>query len=159
MLQRAALESGTPVVINELKGAFPTGFRADLATRDGAFVERGHPGPPSYGGQIGFNTRDTQPFEPSIITLFHELCHAYNHVTGTRLNGVSEASADGDRARIQLSNEELQTLGLPTSAEPFDFDNDPDTVPTTTNPEPFSENGLRKELGLLPRLQGRMHNR
>ena len=72
---------------------------------------------------------------------------------------VSEASADGDRARIQLSNEELQTLGLPTSAEPFDFDNDPDTVPTTTNPEPFSENGLRKELGLLPRLQGRMHNR
>ncbi|MEB2647013.1 M91 family zinc metallopeptidase [Pseudomonas canadensis] len=34
-------------------------------------------------------------------------------------------------------------------------DNDPSTEPTTTNPEPFSENGLRKELGLPPRTASR----
>jgi len=57
-----------------------------------------------------------------------------------------------------VSNQELQALGLPTSAAPFDFDHDPDTAPTTTNPEPFSENGLRRELGLPLRLQAEAHN-
>ena len=154
VLQRAALESGIPVAINELSDTPSTRFSADPATRDGAFIENGHPGTPSYGGQIGFNTSDTRSHEPSIIALFHQLCHAYNHITGTRLHGFSEAAADGNHARIQVSNEELQALGLPTSAEPFDFDNDPATAPTTTNPEPFSENGLRRELGLPPRLPG-----
>ncbi|WLI22890.1 M91 family zinc metallopeptidase [Pseudomonas simiae] len=152
MLQRAALESGIPVAINELSDTPSTRFSADPATRDGAFIENGHPGTPSYGGQIGLNTTDTRSHQPSIIALFHQLCHAYNHITGTRLHGFSEAAADGNQARIQVSNEELQALGLPTSAEPFDFDNDPATAPTTTNPEPFSENGLRRELGLPPRL-------
>ena len=39
-------------------------------------------------------------------------------------------------------------MGLPCGVEPFDFDKDPATPPTTTNPKPYSENGMREELGL-----------
>jgi hypothetical protein len=158
VLHQATLESGIPISINELTSGFSSEFIADPATRDSAFIEDGQRGTPSYGGQIWLSTADIQPHEPSIIQLFHELCHAYNHVTGTRLHGISEQGADGNRARVRVSNQELQALGLPTSAAPFDFDHDPDTAPTTTNPEPFSENGLRRELGLPLRLQAEAHN-
>lgn len=151
VLHQAALDSETPVSINELNSAFSTSFVANPETRDHAFIENGQRGSPSYGAQIWFNTADAQPQEPSIIRLFHELCRAYNHVTGTLLHDISEDRADGDQARVRVSNQELQAVGLPTTAAPFDFDNDPSTEPTTTNPEPFSENGLRKELGLPPR--------
>lgn len=155
VLHQAALDSENPVSINELNCAFSTSFVANPATRDHAFIENGQRGAPSYGAQIWFNTADAQPHEPSIIRLFHELCRAYNHVTGTLLHGISEDRADGDQARVRVSNQELQAAGLPTTAAPFDFDNDPSTEPTTTNPEPFSENGLRKELGLPQRTASR----
>lgn len=48
-----------------------------------------------------------------------------------------------------MGQKRLSTL-VSRSAAPFDFDADPTTSPTTTNPEAFSENGLRKELGLSP---------
>ncbi|WP_373460780.1 M91 family zinc metallopeptidase [Pseudomonas sp. W3I7] len=31
--------------------------------------------------------------------------------------------------------------------QPFDFDNDPSTPPTTINPEHFTENGMHREMG------------
>ncbi|PRW83117.1 type I secretion protein, partial [Pseudomonas fragi] len=37
--------------------------------------------------------------------------------------------------------------GQPTNAPPFDFDNDPSTPPTNTNPAWATENGLADELG------------
>lgn len=46
---------------------------------------------------------------------------------------------------------ERQAVGLPTDAEPFDFNDDPLTPPTSTNPEPFTESALRKEMGLVQR--------
>lgn len=64
------------------------------------------------------------------MILFHELCHAWNHVNGT-----------------VLPEHENQVTGLPT-AHSFDFDGDPDTPPSNTSPDPFSENALRHELGL-----------
>lgn len=72
---------------------------------------------------------------PSPVILYHELCHAWNLATGSRLG-------DGER----------QAVGLDSGEQPFDFDDDPTTPPTATNPDPFNENALRHELGLPPRL-------
>ncbi len=49
---------------------------------------------------------------------------------------------------MQTPNIERQAVGLPIAMEPFDFDFDPDTPPTRTNPQAFTENGIRKEFGL-----------
>lgn len=117
------------------------------------FIDNGLPSRPSYGGKIWYNTTDVRPGTPSLINLFHELCHAYNHVSGPLLRGSSLDGIDGLKPRAEVDNSELQAVGLPTGAAPFDFDRDPSTPPTTTNPPAFSENGLRRELGLPPRKQ------
>ena len=106
----------------------------------------GQPGTPAYGGVVKYNPN----FSPSgllpIIGLYHELCHAYNAVTGTAVPGET-AETQGSKT-VQTRNTERQAVGLPIAMEPFDFDFDPDTPPTTTNPEAFTENGIRKEFGL-----------
>ncbi|MFK3771229.1 M91 family zinc metallopeptidase [Pseudomonas sp. NPDC089406] len=75
---------------------------------------------------------------PSLVMLYHELCHVWNYATG---------SVIGDA--------EQQTVGLATGVAPFDFDDDPNTPPIDTNPKPFNENALRYELGLPPRTRYR----
>jgi hypothetical protein len=48
-----------------------------------------------------------------------------------------------------VDNVEYQALGLPIAdGEPFDYDNNPLTPPTTTNSSPFTENALRQEMGV-----------
>lgn len=37
---------------------------------------------------------------------------------------------------------------MPADFPPFDFDKDPLTPPTNTNPPPYTENGILQELGL-----------
>jgi hypothetical protein len=51
-----------------------------------------------------------------------------------------------------LTDHERQVVGLDTGEAAFDFDDDPRTPPTETNPAPFNENALRAELGLPARL-------
>jgi hypothetical protein len=152
-LEGAALASGRPVTIHEFYPKPNGQFIPDPASAALPFIENDQPGRPSYGGRIWYNTTDVQPGTPSIINLFHELCHAYNHVTGTLLRGTSLDGIDGTKPRFPVNNPELQAVGLPTAAQPFDFDRDPSTPPTTTNPPAFTENGLRMELGLPPRRQ------
>jgi hypothetical protein len=156
-LERAALHSGHPVTIHEFYPRLNGQFVPVPGTESWPFIDNNQPGKPSYGGNIWYNTTDIRPGTPSIVTLFHELCHAYNHVSGTLLRGESPDGIDGAQPRDWVNNHELQAVGLPTSAPPFDFDHDPSTPPTTTNPPAFSENGLRKELGLPPRKQYRNH--
>ncbi len=152
-LERASLVSGLPITIHEFYPKPNGQFTPDPTSAAWPFIDNNKAGRPSYGGKVWYNTTDVQPGTPSIINLFHELCHAYNHVTGTLLRGDSLDGIDGTRRRYPVNNPELQAVGLPTGAPPFDFDQNPDTPSTTTNPEPFSENGLRKELGLPPRKQ------
>lgn len=81
-------------------------------------------------GRIGFNPLAQKTDTPAVVILYHELCHAWNSVNGT-----------------VLPEHENQVTGLPTP-DSFDFDGDPNTPPTNTNPDPFNENALRRELGL-----------
>lgn len=116
---------------------------------DSLFIRDGNPGTPAYGGLIEYNPffspRDLLP----IIGLYHELCHAYNAVTGTAVMGASAETSGSKTTMVQ--NRELQAVGLPIAIEPFDFDLNPETPPTQTNPEAFTENAIRKELGLPAR--------
>ncbi|ONH56480.1 hemolysin [Pseudomonas cedrina subsp. cedrina] len=81
-----------------------------------------------------------------IVQFYHEMAHAWNGANGTLLEGTSKPSPDHPE-RPGPPNMELQAVGLPTDAPPFDFDNDPSTPPTSTNPAPFTENALRAEMG------------
>ncbi len=89
-----------------------------------------------------------------LISLFHEMIHAYSGATGTQIPGY-QPLIDDDGTPLVFEGvperediRELQTVGLPHSGEAFDFDNDPSTPPTTKNPYPFYENALREELGV-----------
>jgi len=79
-----------------------------------------------------------------VTALFHEMVHAYNGATGTRLRGHTQESP-GENGLVE--NIELQAIGVPNDGNPFDFDNDPSTPPNTVNPAPFTENALNAEMG------------
>ncbi|MFG0634900.1 M91 family zinc metallopeptidase [Pseudomonas sp. xss_2] len=98
-------------------------------------IRNGKPGEKIKHGTIEFNPDMQRPDSVPIVVLYHELCHAWNHAYGT-----------------VLANHERQVVGLDTGEAAFDFDNDPHTPPTDTNPAPFNENALRAELGLPARL-------
>ncbi|MEF9674399.1 M91 family zinc metallopeptidase [Pseudomonas sp. PCH446] len=90
----------------------------------------------------------------SIVHLYHELCHAYNFVTGTIFPGYGPDGVDADNVRQPVPNAELQAVGLRVSAPP--------SISTGTRrhrpgqqSEAFSENGLRQEFGIPPRKQYR----
>lgn len=80
------------------------------------------------------------------ITLFHEIGHGYNGVTGTRLTGKTTERPEPGKS-FSVENEERQVVGLPSDADPIDLDNDPSTPPDTINPKPFTENALHEEMG------------
>lgn len=89
-----------------------------------------------------------------LVSLFHEMIHAYNGATGTRIPGEQSVTDLGGKplviggVAVEEDIHELQTVGIPNSGEPFDFDNDSATPPTTINPYPFFENAMREELDI-----------
>ena len=135
-LDMAAQRSGQPVSIepgDENNARFTPSTDADtLMIRDG------QPGTPAYGGLIEYNPFFSPPGSLPIIGLYHELCHAYNAVTGTVAPGTTDET-DGGKT-VAIKNVERQAVGLPIDLAPFDFDLNPDTPPTRTNPEAFTEN-------------------
>lgn len=129
-LDEAANTHGTQVTIvftDALNGYFS---RPPLPVIDGQRAPAGE------AGELLYNPAWHTPGSFPIVVLYHELCHAYNFATGSMF------SFDHER----------QVVGLPTEHPPFDFDDDPQTPPLNTNPDPFNENSLRSELGLPPRL-------
>ncbi|MGR3886935.1 M91 family zinc metallopeptidase [Pseudomonas sp. 1152_12] len=93
-----------------------------------------------------------------LLALQHELAHAYNGATGTYQPGNQQAfGSDGNPVERYgmpafVNNVEYQALGLAiVDGELFDYDNNPLTRPTTTNPAPFTENALRQEMGVRSR--------
>ncbi|MBP1125753.1 MULTISPECIES: M91 family zinc metallopeptidase [Pseudomonas] len=152
-LDAAELRSGTPINIYELQDEANGLFVPSPASTPPSFIQDNRPGTPSYGGAVYYNPSFIGNRMSNIPLLYHELCHAYNVVTGTSLQGASLDGADGNKPRPIIPNHELQAVGLPTDAIAFDFDNDPSTPPTHTNATPFTENGIREELGMPPRKQ------
>lgn len=145
--------SGTPINIYELQDETNGMFVPRNHSNPPSYIQGNTPGTPSYGGSVYYNPTFIGNRMVNLPLLYHELCHAYNIVTGTTLPGESEDGVDGDKPRPMTPNHELQAVGLPTNATPFDFDNDPSTPPTDTNPPAFSENGIREELGMPLRTQ------
>lgn len=100
---------------------------------------------------IAYNTSFRIPeFPVPVGVLYHEMSHAYNAVTGTFQPGTYYGDDAKDSGSVP--NSERQAVGLDNSGQPYDFDHDSSTPPTTHNPFPLTENGLREEMGLDPRL-------
>ena len=146
-LTKSIRKSRKAITIVELKhvenGLYIPG-RGDGRSR----VHAGKHGLPDFGGTVYYNPTYSMPGSIPLIGLYHELCHAYNCVTGTQFPGTSPDGHLGTKQPPLVNNAELQAVGLPCNIEPFDFDNDPATPARTTNPVPYSENGMREELGL-----------
>ncbi|WP_226474923.1 M91 family zinc metallopeptidase [Pseudomonas sp. MWU16-30323] len=107
------------------------------------FITDGKPGATADRGTIIYNPSLASNVGNPIIGLYHEMAHAFNGATGTSLPGSTALDPYEKHVEEDL---ERQAIGLPTVADPFDFDGDPETPPTTTNPRPFTENGLRQEM-------------
>lgn len=142
---RAAETRGNSVTIKELANE-QNGY-AQTFSRD-ADIRNGRAG---AGGDVDISYNPSfhmDEFPAPVVVLYHEMSHAYNGVNGSFQPGtyVGEGPDSG-----RVPNAERQAVGLETSAAPFDFDGDPATPPTTTNPDHLTENGLREELGLPDR--------
>nr|WP_242551779.1 M91 family zinc metallopeptidase [Pseudomonas sp. Marseille-Q1929] len=114
------------------------------------FIKDGTPGAKANNATIYYDPSHIEQNAnntPPIVQFYHEMSHAWNGANGTFLAGSSTPTADKPNSPGQ-PNGELQAIGLPTDTPPFDYDNDLSTPPTTTNPEPFTENTLRKEMGM-----------
>ena len=142
----AAAANGNTVTIRELANE-QNGY-AQTMDRVSAEIRNGQAGEGS-DVLVSYNPSfHMDAFPTSNVVLFHELSHAYNGVTGTFQPGtyVGEGPDSG-----RVPNAERQAVGLETSNEPFDFDGDPGTPPTTHNPMHLTENGIRREMGLPDR--------
>ncbi|NWA82181.1 hemolysin [Pseudomonas sp. D2002] len=114
-------------------------------TPDEYHIHNGTRGRSATDSIIGYGTANS--LNPArhgspIVGFYHEMAHAYNAVTGSFLPGTTK-----EHTTVDTPNYERQAVGLPTGAQPFDFDNDPRTPPTSTNPTPFTENAIREEMG------------
>lgn len=93
---------------------------------------------------IAFNpSNHDDRFPNSVVVLYHEMSHAYNHMTGTRQQGTNNAPGTIDNG---TNNREMQAVGLNNTGLPFNFPGG--TGATTANPTALTENGLRGEMGL-----------
>lgn len=142
----AAAQKGNVVTIRELANE-QNGY-AQTMGRGNAEISNGQAGQGS-DVLVSYNPSfHMDAFPTSSVVLFHELSHAYNGVTGTFQPGTYQGEGP-DSGRVP--NAERQAVGLETSADPFDFDGDPSTPPTTHNPMHLTENGIRREVGLPDR--------
>jgi Ca2+-binding RTX toxin-like protein len=88
---------------------------------------------------------------PPVVVLFHELAHAYDygHATMNQWRYNDASGVDHGPDGRPVFNFERQAVGLP-----IDDDLDPGT-PNRIDPDhplPLTENGLRAEMGLAPRM-------
>lgn len=153
-LDAAAKRTGSPIKVVEVESEDNSYYKASNAyfeqqlqngeTPDvgtdpklGTIVD-GKRGAPMTEGTLQYNAAYFDENSEPMTFLYHELAHAYNFKGGTVLPGKTYSER----------NVERQAIGLPTNAQAFDFDDDPTTPPTNTNPAPFNENALREEIGV-----------
>jgi hypothetical protein len=79
---------------------------------------------------------------PPVAVLYHEMAHQYDYGMGTGMSGTFP------EPHGQFDNDERQAVGLPV-----DHDDDPNTPPIVDPDHPieYTENGLRREMGLPDR--------
>lgn len=79
---------------------------------------------------------------PPVVVLFHEMAHQYDWGNDTMMDGQH------DEPNGPVNNLERQAVGLPV-----DHDDDPSTPPIVDPDHPieYTENGLRREMGLPDR--------
>lgn len=110
------------------------------------YIVEGKAGEKADLGTINYNPMYMHDDSSSPITsLAHERGHAFAGATGQNLKG---ATAEPDNNQEGEPNRERQAIGLQSAVPPVDFDGDPSTAKTTTNPRAFTENGLKEEMGL-----------
>lgn len=171
-LDSLAVKNGGPVVIkksdflgvnyysfkNSHTDKIPKGqHESRQQTPEFGYIKNGISGSPATHAEINFRPTEfaDEPLPAApLVALYHEMAHAFNGATGTFIPGSQPIlGKDGNPVIVNgkpaaVDNLEYQAVGLPTDAPPFDFDNDPLTPPTTTNPPPFTENALRAEMGI-----------
>lgn len=170
-MDRLAEKNGGPVTLTPSGVIGRNAYEFANAFRDGipdseyekfkyrpelGFIKEGVAGSPATHANISFRPDHFEKtFELSpLIALYHEMSHAYDGATGQFIPGsASILNEDGSPVMVNgrpltVENSEYQAVGLPTDSQPFDYDNNPLTPPTTTNPWPFTENALRAEMGL-----------
>lgn len=141
-----AAARGNTVTIRELANE-QNGYAQTLG-RGNAEISNGRAGTGS-DVVISYNPSfHMDAFPAPQVVLYHEMSHAYNGVTGTFQPGTYRGTGPDSG---NVPNAERQAVGLETSAPAFDFDGNPATPPTTSNPIALTENGLRRELGLPDR--------
>lgn len=122
----------------------------DMETPVSTYIHNGARTAPAIDAEITYNRSHIHDakhyFAAPLTQLHHEMAHSYNGATGSMLKGETLEQVEGKPAAL-VPNRERQVLGLPSDVQPFDFDNDPATPPTTFNPTPFTENGLNEEMG------------
>lgn len=150
VLSESIHRSQKPITIVELKRV-QSDIYIPSRLMTSPYIENGHGGWATDGGTIYYNPSHQLDDSAPLTSLYHELCHAYNYVTGTVFSGTSPEQLAPHMAPHLTNNSELQAVGINADVIPFDFDNDPLTLPTKTNPVTFTENGLRQELGLPAR--------
>ncbi len=141
--------SGNTLNISELPnvrngGATPAGGGNFLQTVTGPGGTTTVVAGTGTNSSIAFNpSNHDDRFPNSVTVLYHELSHAYNHMTGTRQQGTNNAPGTLDNG---TNNREMQAVGLNNTGLTFNFPGG--TGPSTTNPTALTENGLRAEMGL-----------
>lgn len=143
---------GNAVTISELQNV--TNGTAGLFTAD-TYLREDASGNvvagPGAAATVRYNPSfHSDDFPVPAVTLYHELSHAYNIVTGTAQFDTYNGRGP-DKGNV--ANFERQAVGLRTEGLKFDFDNDPTTKATRANPESLTENGMRKEMNLDKRTQ------
>ncbi|NMY39549.1 MULTISPECIES: M91 family zinc metallopeptidase [unclassified Pseudomonas] len=146
-LTKSIRDSKKPITIREFKHV-RNGLYVPTLNDGTAFAASGKPGTRTYGGTVFYNPTYSESEDVPLAALYHELCHAYNFVTGSVFGGMSPDGHGGTKSAPMVNNLELQVVGLPCNIEPFDFDDDPATPARVTNPTPYTENALLGELGL-----------
>jgi hypothetical protein len=126
-------------------GANNAMFQTTGASGQLALDANGQPIPGSgTGTTVEYNpSSHSDQFPASVGTLFHELSHAYNNVTGTTYPG-SQTAAGTD---INVPFAEHQVVGLPGTPAAYNFPGGNGA----SNTNPFTENDLRSEMGLPQR--------
>jgi len=106
------------------------------------FLGLGHA---TIGYNPAFDDLHLSPPVPPTVVLYHELAHVYDYFHDTLAAGTYEGADNPG-----VPNAEREAVGLP-----IDHDGDPDTPDTLDPDHPFelTENGLRDEFGLTPRLR------
>jgi dipeptidase D len=89
--------------------------------------------------------------EEKIIAWLEEFAvkHGFEHETDATGNVVirKAATAGYENRPAVILQSHMDMVCEKRSDVEFDFDNDPSTPPTSTNPAPFTENSLNHEMG------------